>query len=336
MSNYWNGRKTALLGGANLIGTHLARRLIELGASVLVVDNLSVGKEENVPAGANFLKADLRDYRDAVDAVMGQETVFHLAAQHGGRGYVAGHDVELYDNFAIDSTVFRACVQARVEKVIYSSSACAYPMDIQDNPDDILFLKEDMIDYKNIRQADGAYGTEKLVAELMLDAYIRRGAFKGCSTRSFTVYGELVGETHAVGALIAKTFIKQDPFPIWGNGRQIRNWTHVSDNVEGALLAAEHLDKGAINIGVEERYTPLLAAQVIWNHAGWKPNEIKFLTDKPIGAKNRVADASKLKELGWTPKVSFEDGIKQTVDWYFESHRVEDVKATLDRSLTEL
>lgn len=335
--NFWNKKRVALLGGANLIGTHLARELVKRGALVLVADNLSVGKENNIPEGAHFMKSDLRDYRDAIDAVSGQEIVFHLAAQHGGRGYVSGgHDVELYDNLDLDATIFRACAKERVERVIFSSSACAYPIDLQGNSDDIVFLKEDMIDYKNIRQADGAYGTEKLVGELMLDAHIVRGLFKGCSTRSFTVYGELIGETHAIGALISKAFIKQDPFEIWGNGRSIRNWTHVDDNVSGALLAAERLDRGAINIGVEERITPLIAAQTIFSIVGWQPNEIKFLTDKPVGSNNRVADASKLKALGWKQEVPFGVGLRRTIEWYFETHRVEDVKENFERKLTEV
>jgi len=334
MNEYWKKRKVSLLGGANLIGAALAKELIIRGASVLVVDDLSAGKEENVPPGAHFLKADLRNYREAFDSVSGQQTVFHLAAQHGGRGYVASHPIELYDNLSIDTTVFRACADARVEKVIFSSSACAYPVELQENPNDILLLQEDMIDYKNIRQADGAYGIAKLVGELSLDAYIKAGKFKGCSTRSFTVYGDLVSETHAIGALIAKTFIKQDPFEIWGK-EQIRNWTHVTDNVSGALLAAEHLDQGSINIGIEDRLTPLIAANTIWDTVGWKPKEVKFNPNKPIGALNRVANSSKLKALGWEPKVSFEEGIKRTVEWYYDTHRVEDVKQDFERKLTE-
>lgn len=334
--NYFHKKRVALLGGASLIGTHLARELVKREAIILVADDFSVGKEENIPQGVNYMRADLKHYRDAIDAVMGQDIVFHLAAQHGGRGYVASHAVELYDNLSLDTTIFRACAHARVQKVIFSSSACAYPIDLQQNPDEVFNLSEDEIDYKNIRQADGAYGIEKLVGELTLDAYIKNGKFKGCSTRSFTVYGELMGETHAIGALIAKTMIKQDPFEIWGSPKILRNFTYVGDNVSGALLAAEHLEKGAINIGVEDRFTPLLAAQAIWRVVGWQPKAIKFLPDKPVGVANRISDSSKLKALGWEPKVSFDEGIKKTVEWYYDTHHEEDVRKGLEWKLTEL
>jgi UDP-glucose 4-epimerase len=263
------------------------------------------------------------------------DVVFHLAAQHGGRGYVATHDVELYNNLELDTTIFRACAEAQVKKVVFSSSACAYPIDLQTNSDDLVYLSENLIDYKNMRQADGAYGTEKLVGEAMLDAYIEKGYFEGCSTRSFTVYGQLMGESHAIAALIAKTMIEQEPFEIWGNGEQIRNWTYVGDNVSGAMLAAEHLSRGAINIGIEDRLTPNIACELIWDIMGWRPERIEYKPDKPVGPRNRVADATKIKALGWMPSVTFEEGLRKTIDWYISTHNVDDLKKDLERKLTE-
>jgi nucleoside-diphosphate-sugar epimerase len=337
VGNYWSGRNVALLGGANLIGTHLALNLQSKVRNLIILDNLSSGKMENIPSSVRFEHTDLREHywtflylkRYRID------TVFHLAAQHGGRGYVATHDVELYNNLELDTTIFRACADAGVEKVIFSSSACAYPVDLQTNSDDYVYLSEDKIDYKNMRQADGAYGTEKLVGEQMLDAYIEKGYFKGCSTRSFTVYGPLMNESHAIAALIAKVMIRQNPLEVWGNGEQIRNWTYVEDNVQGAILAAEHLDRGAINIGIEERLTPLMALEIIYDYMGWKPDGYHLQLDKPTGPRNRVADAYKLKSLGWKPSVTFEEGLRKTVDWYVRTHNAEDLKIDLERKLTE-
>lgn len=337
---YWKNKRVVLLGGGNLIGTHLAKALIKVGVKSLdIVDNYSSGKYENSEQlekdGVDVWTRDLRDYESALFAVRGQDIVFHLAAQHGGRGYVASHETELYNNLELDTTIFRACADAKVEKVIFSSSACAYPVDLQTNSDDVVRLSEDMIDYKNMRQADGAYGTEKLVGEQILDAYIDKGYFKGCSTRSFTVYGPLMNESHAIAALIARTMLQQEPFEIWGDGNQIRNWTYVEDNVTGALLAAEYLDRGAINIGIEQRLTPMDAVAEIWSVMGWSPDEVKCLINKPVGPRNRVADATKLKSLGWQPSVTFEEGLKKTIDWYLSTHDTESLKLDLERKLTE-
>lgn len=339
MSNYWKGKRVTLLGGASLIGTHLAEALVQKGVNLEIVDDFSSGKMENVEhllkKDVRIYHRDLRNYHEAVYAVLNKDIVFHLAAQHGGRGYVASHKTELYDNLSLDTTIFRACADIGVEKVIFSSSACAYPIDLQTNSNDVVYLSEDLIDYNNMRQADGPYGTEKLIGEQILDAYIEKGAFKGCSTRSFTVYGPLMNESHAIAALIAKTMIRQTPFEIWGDGFQVRNWTYVEDNVAGALLAAEHLDRGAINIGIEDRLNPNVACNWIWEHFQWMPQDITYKVDKPVGPRNRVADATKLKSLGWSPKYTFREGLEKTIDWYTSTHNVEDLRQTLERKLTE-
>lgn len=335
MSNYWKDKRVVLLGGANLIGTHLAKALLPIARQVIVVDNLSSGKRVNVPRDLPCYVRDCREFEDLSDLLFPNDIVFHLAAQHGGRGYVASHSVELYNNLELDTTIFRACADVGVEKVIFSSSACAYPIDLQTNSDDVVYLSEDLIDYDNMRQADGPYGTEKLVGEQILDAYIEQGAFKGCSTRSFTVYGPLMNESHAIAALIAKTMIRQEPYEIWGNGKAIRNWTFVEDNVAGALLAAEHLDRGAINIGIEERWTPYEASEIIWEIMKWRPKQINFLPNKPTGPQNRVANSHKLKSFGWKPSVTFYDGVEKTIDWYVSTHNVDELRETLERKLTE-
>lgn len=333
--SYWEDKTVVLLGGANLIGTHLAKALVPLTKEVVVVDNLSSGKKENIPEKTRIKIEDCRDYRAVKNLLDKDYIVFHLAAQHGGRGYVATHDVELYNNLELDTTIFRACADVGVEKVIFSSSACAYPVDLQTKSDDYVYLSEDMIDYKNMRQADGAYGTEKLVGEAMLDAYIEKGYFKGCSTRSFTVYGPLMNESHAIAAFIAKTMLKPNVFEIWGTGYQLRNWTFVEDNVAGALLAAEHLDRGAVNIGIEDRLTPIDACRMIWDYMGWQPEKWSPLIDKPTGPVNRIANATKLKSLGWKPQYTFEEGLHKTIDWYVSTHDVEELKRDLERRLTE-
>jgi nucleoside-diphosphate-sugar epimerase len=338
--NFWQSKRVAILGGASLIGSHLAEALVKADVAYLSIsDDLSAGKYENVKElvereGVEFRNRELRDFFNAKQAIHKADIVFHMAAQHGGRGYVATHDVELYNNLELDTTIFRACA-GNVERVIFSSSACAYPVDMQTNIYNEVYLTEMDINYQNMLQADGAYGTEKLVGEQMLDAYIRKGAFKGCSTRSFTVYGPRMTESHAIAAFIAKTMLQQDPFEVWGDGEQIRNWTYVEDNVEGAMLAAEKLDRGAINIGIEDRLTPRDAILKIWNILGWIPRSVDYKLDKPVGPRNRVANADKLYNLGWRPKYTFEEGLRKTIDWYTSTHSVDELRETLERKLTE-
>ena len=121
--------------------------------------------------------------------------------------------------------------------------------------------------------------------------------------------------------MIAKAFIKQNPYEIWGNGNQIRNWTYVSDIVNGTLLAAEKIEDGsAVNLGTTEAISVIQAVRLILNRVDYHP-EIKYLFDMPVGPTNRVADNQlAFKKLGWKPSVKFSSGINETINWYF-SHK---------------
>ena len=143
-------------------------------------------------------------------------------------------------------------------------------------------------------------------------------------------------ENHAVIAMIAKAFIGQNPFEVWGDGTQVRNWTYIDDIVEGTILAAEKIDDGtAINLGTMERIRVIDAVKEVLRYTRHKA-EIELHPEMPTGPLNRVADNSLAKELlGWEAQVPFIEGLHRTIDWYFANKDREQVRATLDRMLTE-
>jgi UDP-glucose 4-epimerase len=262
------------------------------------------------------------------------EIVFHLAADHGGRGYLEMHQAACSTNLTLDGLVFLACREAKVEKVVYASSGCVYPNHLQTNPSETVYLGEEMVGPPY--EADNMYGWAKLMAEMTLRTYYRDGGLKSACCRYFTVYGERGHESHAVIAMIARAYLKQDPFVVWGNGEQIRNWTHVSDIVQGTILAAEKIDDGSgINLGTMERTRVIDAVNEILRYTGHKAT-IELHPEMPTGPLNRVADNSLAKKrLGWEPAIPFRDGLHRTIDWYFSSKKREDVTLALDRMLTE-
>ena len=137
-------------------------------------------------------------------------------------------------------------------------------------------------------------------------------------------------------ALLARAFIRQNPFEVWGTGEQIRNRTYIDDIVEGTILAAERIADGtAVNLGTTERIRVADAAAMVLRHMGVEV-PLKFLPHMPRGPYNRVA-ANRLAEelLSWEPKVLFRDGIQQTIDWYVRNHNVEEVQANLQSMLIE-
>ena len=335
----WKGKTVLVTGGASFIGSHLVDVLVAQGARVRVADDLSSGRLDNIKPHLDarriqFIDANLSAPGAAEKVVDGMSVVFHLAADHGGRGYVDLHQAACATNLALDGMVFRACHKAGVEKVLYASSGCVYPNRRQGDPNEILYLTEDMVGPPY--DADNMYGWAKLMGEMSLRAYYKDWGMKSASCRYFTVYGERGHENHAVIAMIARAFVRQDPFVVWGTGEQIRNWTHVSDIVNGTILAAENIDDGtAINLGTMERTRVIDAVQEVLRYTGHTAR-IELRPEAPTGPLNRVADnALARKLLGWDPEVKFMDGLHKTIDWYFATQDREKVAARLESRLTE-
>jgi len=335
----WNDKKVLVTGGASFIGSHLVDRLLELGADVRVVDDFSSGLRANLQThlATNRIElhqGDLLEPGITRAAVAGREIVFHLAAIHGGRGYVDLHQADPASNLALDGLVFREAFRAGVEKVVFASSACVYPNGLQGDPNATVFLQEDMV--RPPYDADNMYGWAKLMAELTLRSYWQEYGMKSACCRYFTVYGPRGVEGHAIMAMIARARVKQDPFEIWGDGTQVRNWTYIDDVVDGTLLAAERIDDGsAVNLGTMERIRVIDAAREVMRYAGYEA-EIKRLEQMPTGPVNRVADNSRAREvLGWIPRVSFTEGLRKTMDWYFETKSREEALRALSDSLIE-
>ncbi len=303
-----------------------------------VVDDLSSGKLSNianhVEAGrVSFTEADLREPGVTRSVMKGIQTVFHLAADHGGRGYVDLHQAGPASNLFLDGLVFWEAVKAGVEKIVYASSGCVYPNYMQTDLKKELYLREE--DVKPPHDADNMYGWAKLMAELTLQAYHREHRIGTASCRYFTVYGPRGVENHAVIAMIARAFVGQNPFDVWGDGQQIRNWTHVDDIVSGTILAAEKINDGtAVNLGTMERVRVIDAARMVLEFSGHHA-EIRLRPDMPTGPLNRVADNRLAKQLlGWEPKIPFREGLKKTMDWYFADRKKDDVRGMLDSMLT--
>ena len=334
----WQKKKVLVTGGASFIGSNLVDRLVDLGAFVRVVDDLSSGKKENIKhhlkkKRIEFKKGDLREPGVAKKVVKGIDIVIHFAGDHGGRGYIDLHQAGPASNFLVDGIVFWEALKGGVEKVVFASSGCVYPKYLQKNHKQRIFLTENMV--KAPHDADNIYGYAKLMGEMTLKAYHDEYGLKTASCRFFTVYGPRGKEDHAVMAMIAKAFIGQNPFEVWGNGKQIRNWTYVSDIVNGVILAAEKLDDGtAVNLGTIERIKVIDAVKEILRYTGQKV-EIKLLEHMPTGPMNRVADNSLAKKLlGWEPKIKFMDGLHKTIDWYFSTKNRDEISKKLTQMLT--
>jgi nucleoside-diphosphate-sugar epimerase len=242
-------------------------------------------------------------------------------------------------NMILDQLVFEEAQRGGVGRVCFASSACVYPSYLQIEAGSTYLLKEEDADpfVRDKAQADLEYGWAKLMGEMAMKAYHRQYGMKTSSVRIFSAYGPRENETHAVVALIAKAFIKMDPFIIWGTGKQDRNFTYVQDIVDAMIIAAEKIDDGSpVNAGREDRITLNQTAEMLFEIIGWRPKRIEHDLSKPEGVASRAANLSKAQELlHWKPRVSYEEGFRKTVQWYFENNAPGKVRASLEKRLIE-
>ena len=331
--NFWNETNVLVTGGASFIGSHLVDKLVNLGSKVTVIDNLSSGKKENLSNSwdkIEFKKNDLEYItKSELDGLFkDQEIVFHLAAVHGGRGFITMHPADVSSNFSIDHHVFEGCKDSNVKNMVFASTACVYPTELQKEIGSDYTLKEEDSNPLNLDKnmsADIEYGWEKLMSEMQLHAFRKQYGLRGCPIRFVTAYGPRENETHAIIALIYKALEKMDPFEIWGDGKQERDFTYVEDIVSGSILAGEKIsDMTPINLGTGQRYPIIDVVKMICSVLNWEPTEFKFDTTKPTGALSRALDNSRAKELlGWKPQFSLKEGLEKTIKWYVDNHKIE-------------
>jgi nucleoside-diphosphate-sugar epimerase len=349
----WKDTKVLVTGGASFIGSHIVDTLLRNGALVTVADDLSSGKLENfefplkkgekgniwLSENLKILIGDLKDISFTRSVMTDQAIVFHLAALHGGRGYIDSHPAQCCSNMILDQLVFQEAWKANVNRVCFASSACVYPSYLQESTGSSYLLKETDANpfVRDKAFADLEYGWAKLMGEMALSAYHRQYGMKTAAVRIFTAYGPRENETHAIIALIAKAFINQDPYVIWGTGEQDRNFTYVQDIVDGLILASEKIENGSpLNAGRDDRLTLNDAAKMVFDIMKWYPKEIAHDVTKPQGVASRAADLTKArKEFKWEPKVGYEEGFRKTIEWYIKKKQKAEVKANLNRLLNE-
>jgi nucleoside-diphosphate-sugar epimerase len=348
----WKNRNVLVTGGASFISSHLVDSLLAKGAVVKVADDFSSGKLSNLEyhlkeissnvwksGDLSVFKGDLKEGSFTRSAMKDVDTVFHLAALHGGRGYIDTHPAQCCTNMILDQLVFAEAHKAGVERVCFASSACVYPSYLQEETGSSYLLKEEDADpfVRDKAFADLEYGWAKLMGEMALKAYHRQYGMKTSAVRIFTAYGPRENETHAIIALIAKAFVRMDPYSIWGTGEQDRNFTYVQDIVDAMILAAEKIEDGSpVNAGRDDRITINQAAELVFDIVGWRPRRVRHDLSKPQGVASRAADLTKTRRvLEWEPKVSYAEGFKKTIEWYFANKDEKKVRANLDKLLME-
>ncbi len=319
----WSKQKVLVAGGAGMIGSHLARRLVELDANVTVVDNLSSGSLQNIrDLNIKFYPYDLRVPGVCNGLAREKDVVFQLAADMGGIGYITavGADI-MYNSGLINLNMMEACKENKVPRVFFSSSACIYP-EYKQLCEDVVPLKEEDAEPA---QPDQFYGWEKLFTEKLCQAYQRDYGMAIRIARFHNVYGDgyTSFDKHKGKApchLILKAISGEKEFVVWGDGKQTRSFLYVEDCIDAVLALTDSDVKEPLNIGTDRLISIDDLAKLVIRISGKRFNILHDVT-KPQGVRGRNADLTKIKALiGWAPKVDLEEGLKQVYEWAKEHY----------------
>jgi len=292
-------KKILVTGGAGFIGSNLVDKLVEVGHEVIIIDNLSTGKKENINPAAKFVLADIRNFDEIKLYFNGVDWVFHTAAL--ARVQPSIEDPKTFNDVNVNGTlnVLLAAKKAGVKKFIFSSSSSIYGNQTE------MPLREDMP-----AQPISPYALQKYIGELYCRLFSEIYNLPTVSLRYFNVYGKRQPMEGAY-ALAIGIFTRQrlvgEPLTIVGDGEQRRDYINVDDVVKANILAAESDKVGrgeVINIGSGKNYSVNDLAKIFGGENIHLPPRIE--------PRETLADNSLAKKLlGWEPKVNLPDWLEQ-------------------------
>jgi len=348
-------KRILVTGGSGFVGRHLVDRLTKEGNDVFIVDDLSIGPsplewelyrvrfcgKENSFERYEYADGSSRSFRmlttNVVSLFGGElgvlpptgfprlpafDEVYHLASIVGGRLVIDGNPLAVALDMAIDSYFFLWAAQARPGRILYASSSAAYPTSMQMG-DAVIPLEESMINLAmGMSAPDMTYVWAKLTGEYLSQIAVKHYGLSVAVVRPFSGYGEDQDLSYPVPAIALRVAAHDSPVRVWGTGLQGRDFVHIDDCVTGLTGACRNIsDAGAVNLGSGKLTSFLDLARLMTRIEGIEQN-VTGTQNGPVGVTTRFCNpAFAAQRIGWTPRVSLEEGMERVLK--FAHHRLE-------------
>lgn len=312
-NGFWNTRKICVTGGAGFLGKVVVRKLQERGAKDIFIPTLE--------------KFDLTKL-ESIDLMLAEskpDMIIHLAAQVGGIGANRAHPAEFfYNNLMMGVQLLHRAWETGVEKFVAIGTICAYP---KFTP---VPFKEENLWEGYPEETNAPYGLAKKMLLVQSQAYREQYGYNSIFLLPVNLYGP--GDnfdpksSHVIPALIKKCIEAneegKDEIVVWGDGSPTREFLYVEDAAEGILLASENFDRSdPVNLGSGYELSIKELVEMIARLTGFN-GKLVWDTSKPNGQPRRGLDTNRArKSFGFVAQMSFEEGIKNTIEWYRKNHK---------------
>lgn len=319
--NFFKDKKILVAGATGFIGTHLTKKLYDLDAKI--TGSYLSQKPNQELANIKFIKADYTNYQDCLMATKDIDYVFMVAANTSGAAVIEKTPLtHLTPNIVMNSQLLAAAYENNISKFCFVSSNTVYP--VTDFP-----VKEDDVNYEFFSKYF-VVGWMKLFSEIMSEMYAKhiKKPMKTLVIRPGNLYGPndkfTWKESKVIAALIRKSVERHDPFLIWGDGNDIKDFLYIDDFIEGLLIAFEKIDNfEAINIASSIPITIKEVLNLILEIDNNQSANIKYDISMPTMLPKRLINTDKIrKKCGWQPQISLQEGLRLTIEWYRKSVKI--------------
>jgi nucleoside-diphosphate-sugar epimerase len=317
--------KILITGAGGFIGGHLVKELLNRGYKIRAVDIKQKEDWYQVFDDSENFVFDMADKKNCYKMVEGVDQVINMACNMGGMGFIENNKALCMLSVLVNTHLLMACKEFKIKKYFFSSSACAYNKDLQ-NDATIQGLKE--TDAYPANPEDG-YGWEKLFSERMCRHFLEDYGLDVKVARYHNIYGPNGtydgGREKAPAALCRKIIYSiinnEDLIDVWGDGNQTRSFLYIDDCVDATLKLFDSSFHGPINIGSEEKVSINDMIDKIENISNKKVKK-NYQLDKPKGVRGRNSDNTLIrKQLNWEPKFSLYQGLEKTYKWIYSEVR---------------